>query len=176
MPEPALSADARASQCARLVRSTVEGYRLIVMLSWSLLEVTVPTSLIESLFAAGDAGDLEAFDRYMHEDVVVHAPAGLSTRGLDSEKESWRNALASMPGLYHRCVDVLSTSSVEAVRTVVTGTFDGTYGGLSASGRQFEFGQAVFAHIRDGKISEMWEIVDVASLREQLGGARPGSV
>lgn len=29
--------------------------------------------------------------------------------------------------------------------------------------------QAVFAHIRDGKIAELWEIVDVASLREQLG-------
>jgi len=127
-------------------------------------------SLLESLFAAGDTGDLDAFDRYMHEDVVVHAPAGLSTRGVNSERESWRKARAAMPGLHHEFVDVLTTPSVEAARTVVTGTFDGTYGGLSARGRQFKFDQAVFAHIRDGKISEMWEIVDVASLREQLGG------
>jgi hypothetical protein len=27
----------------------------------------------------------------------------------------------------------------------------------------------VFAHVRDGKIAELWEIVDVASLSEQLG-------
>ncbi len=125
-------------------------------------------SLLELLFAAGDAGDLEAFDRYMHEDVLVHAPAGLSTHGIDSERESWRQARAAMPGLRHEFVDVLITPSVEAVRAVVTGTFDGTYGGLTASGRQFKFDQAVFAHIRDGRISEMWEIVDVASLREQL--------
>ena len=133
------------------------------------------TSLLESLFAAGDSGDLDAFDQYMHDDVVVHAPAGLSTRGLDSERESWRNARASMPGLCHKFVDVLSTASIEAARAVVTGTFDGTYGGLSAQGRQFEIDQAVFAHIRDGKISEMWEIVDVASLREQLNRAERGS-
>ena len=126
-------------------------------------------SVLESLLAAGDDGDLDAFDRYMHEDVVVHAPAGLSTRGVDSERESWRKARAAMPGLRHEFVDVLITPSVEAARTVVTGTFDGTYGGLSAQGRRFTFEQAVFAHIRDGKISEMWEIVDVAHLREQLG-------
>jgi len=128
-------------------------------------------SLLESLFAAGDAGDLDAFDRYMRDDVVVHAPAGLSTCGLDSERESWRNARAAMPGLSHEFIDVLATPSVEAARTVVTGTFDGTYGGLSAQGRHFQIDQAVFAHIRDGRISEMWEIVDVASLREELSGA-----
>ena len=33
-------------------------------------------SLLIRLFAAGDAGDLDAFDQYLHDDVVVHAPAG----------------------------------------------------------------------------------------------------
>jgi predicted ester cyclase len=74
----------------------------------------------------------------MHDVVVVHAPAGLSTCGLDSERESWRNARAAMPRLRHEFFDVLATPSVEAARTVVTGTFDGTYGGLSAQGRHFQ--------------------------------------
>jgi ketosteroid isomerase-like protein len=127
-------------------------------------------SLLESVFAAGDVGDVDAFGQFMHDDVVVHAPAGLSTRGLDSEKESWRNAVLTMTGLHHEFVDVLVTPSLEAARTVVTGTFSGTYGGLSAQGREFRIDQAVFAHIRDGKIAELWEIVDVDSLREQLSG------
>jgi len=127
------------------------------------------SSLLVGLFAAGDAGDLDAFDQFLHDDVVVHAPAGLSTRGLASERESWRQARAAMPGLHHEFVDVLTTPSLEAARTVVSGTFDGTYGGLSAQGRPFKFDQAAFAHIRDGKITELWEIVDVAALAEQLG-------
>jgi predicted ester cyclase len=127
-------------------------------------------SLLESVFAAGDVGNVDAFGQFMHDDVVVHAPAGLSTRGLDSEKESWRNAVSAMKGLHHEFVDVLVTPSLEAARTVVTGTFSGTYGGLSAQGQEFRIDQAVFAHIRDGKIAELWEIVDVDSLREQLRG------
>ena len=31
--------------------------------------------------------------------VVVHAPAGLSTVGLESERESWRKAKSAMPTL-----------------------------------------------------------------------------
>jgi len=127
-------------------------------------------SVLELLFGAGDAGDVDSFDQYMHNDAVVHAPAGLSTTGLESEKESWRRAKATIPDLHHAFIDVLSTPSVEAARTVVTGTFHGTYGGLSAEGRHFRIDQAVFAHIRDGKISQLWEIVDVAFLREQLVG------
>jgi predicted ester cyclase len=57
-----------------------------------------------------------------------------------------------MPGLQHELVDAVTMPSVEAARTGITGAFNGAYGGLSAQGRQFKFDQAVFAHIRDGKI------------------------
>jgi len=128
--------------------------------------------LLPGLFAAGDAGDVDSFDQYLHDDVVVHAPAGLSTVGLDGERESWRKAKLSMPDLHHEFIDVLSGPQVVAARTVVTGTLRGSYGGLSSEGRSFTVDQAVFAHVRDGKIAELWEIVDVASLREQLGESR----
>lgn len=129
-------------------------------------------SLLPGLFAAGDAGDLEAFDQYLHDDVVVHAPAGLSTRGLEDERESWRKAKSAIPDLHHEFVDVLSSPTVVAARTIVTGTMHGSYGGISAEGRSFKVDQAVFAHVRDGKIAELWEIVDIASLHEQLGESR----
>ena len=125
--------------------------------------------LITALFAAGDAGDLEAFDQYLHDDVVVHAPAGLSTVGLESERESWRKAKSVMRDIHHEFIDVFGSPTAEAARAVVTGTMYGSYGGLSSEGRAFRVDQAVFAHIRGGKIAEMWEIVDTAVLREQLG-------
>lgn len=126
-------------------------------------------SLITALFAAGDAGDLEAFDQYLHDDVIVHAPAGLSTVGLERERESWRKAKSVMPDIHHEFIDVFASPTAEAARAVVTGTMYGSYGGLSSEGRAFKIDQAVFAHIRDGKIAELWEIVDTAVLREQLG-------
>jgi len=126
------------------------------------------SSLLELLFAAGDAGDVDSFGIYLHEDVVVHAPAGLSTVGIESEKESWRKAKSAMPDLRHEFMEVLTTSSREAARTVVSGTMRGAYGGLTAEGRRFSTEQAVFARVRDGKISELWEIVDVSAIKDQL--------
>jgi predicted ester cyclase len=137
---------------------------------WKEVAVSNHEGLLTGLFAAGDAGDLDSFDRYLHDDVVVHAPSGLSTVGLQRERESWRQAKMAMPDLHHEFIDVISGPGVIAARTVVTGTMRGSYGGLSADGRSFKVDQAVFAHIRDDKIAELWEIVDVAGLREQLGG------
>jgi len=127
-------------------------------------------SLLELLFAAGDVGDVDLFELYLHEDVVVHAPAGLSTVGIEEEKMSWRKAKLAMPDLHHEFVDVLRTESREAARTIVSGTMSGTYGGLTDSDKRFSTDQAVFAQIRDGKICELWEIVDVSAIGRQLSG------
>ena len=125
--------------------------------------------LIVGLFAAGDAGDLDAFDQYLHDDVVVHAPAGLSTVGLESERESWRKAKSAMPDIHHEFIEVFSSPAGEAARAIVTGTMRGSYGGIASDGGAFQIDQAVFAHVKDGKIAELWEIVDTAVLRQQLG-------
>ena len=72
--------------------------------------------------AAGDAGDLDAFDELLHPDAVVHAPAGLSTTKVDDEKAVWRDALAAMPDLRHEVQEVVVDGEVEMARVVVTGT------------------------------------------------------
>ncbi len=125
-------------------------------------------TLLELLFAAGDAGDVDLFGLYLQEDVVVHAPAGLSTVGIEDEKQSWRKAKSAIPDLHHEFMEVLTTSSLEAARTVVSGTMYGAYGGLNAEGRRFSTAQAVFASVRNGKISEIWEIVDISAIKDQL--------
>jgi predicted ester cyclase len=128
------------------------------------------------MFAAGDAGDLDSFEGYLHEDVVVHAPVGLSTVGLPNEKDSWRRAKAVIPDLYHEFLELLSDGSMVAARCIVSGTLHGTLGSASAQGRHFSVDQALFAHVRDGKIDELWEIVDTASLLTQLGSTAGAAV
>jgi len=127
-----------------------------------------PKSLLPGLFAAGDAGELDSLDQYLHEDVISHAPVGLSTVGLQNERESWRRAKEAMPDIHHEFLEVVADGPMVAARCVVTGTMNGAYGTLSAEGRSFKVDQAIFAHVRDGKIDELWEIVDTASLRDQL--------
>ena len=121
-------------------------------------------TLIERWLRAGDAGDFDVFDECLHADVVVHAPLGLSTNGSEAEKEVWRNVLASVPDLHHDVQEVIEDGSTIAARVVVRGTLVREFAGIPATGRPFEIDQVVFAHVRDGKAEEIWEVADIGRL------------
>ena len=125
-------------------------------------------SLLEQLFAAGDAGELDRFDALLHDDVIAHAPFGLSTTGRAAERDSWRRAKLAMPDLRHEFKVVVRDGTMESARCVVTGTMNGEYGSIRAVNAPFRIDQALFARILDGKIEELWEIVDTESLLRQL--------
>lgn len=118
--------------------------------------------------AAGDAGNLEAFDDLLHPNVVIHAPLGLSTTSAEEEKAVWRDALAAMPDLRHDVQEVVVEGDVEMARVVVTGTLTASFAGVEGTGRSFQIDQAVITHLRDGKVIEAWEIADIAALRAQI--------
>lgn len=124
--------------------------------------------------AAGDAGDLDAFDELLHPDAVVHAPAGLSTTRVEDEKAVWRDALAAMPDIRHEVREVVVDGDVEMARVVVTGTLTTDFAGVQGSGRPFRIDQAVITHLSDGKVSEAWEIADIAALRAQVSNRGTG--
>jgi ketosteroid isomerase-like protein len=128
-------------------------------------------SLIYQWLAAGDSGDLDAFDDLLHPDAVIHAPRGLSTTSREAEKVVWQDALAAMPDLHHDVREVLSDRNIEMARVVVTGTIVLTFGGVEGRGRSFQMDQAVIVHLRDGKIEEAWEIADVGALERQTTSA-----
>lgn len=123
-----------------------------------------PKSLLEKWLEAGDAGDFEAFGEYLHADVVVHAPLGLSTTGISEEKEVWRAARSAILDLRHDVQEVIAEGSSMAARVVVTGTVVDELAGVRATGRPFALNQVVFAHVRDGKATEIWEVADVGVL------------
>lgn len=122
------------------------------------------SSVVARWLAAGDAGDVEAFDGLLHDDVLVHAPRGLSTEDLEGEKQVWREALAAMPDLRHEVQEVVSQGNVEVARVIVTGTLHRDFAGVPGDGRSFRMDQAVICHLDGGKIAEAWEIVDLGSL------------
>ena len=127
--------------------------------------------LLRLWLAAGDRGDVDEFDRYLHPEVVVHAPLGLSTTGVEAEKAVWADGKHAMPDIRHEVQETMSSGSRAMARVVVTGTMSGEFAGISATGKSFEIDQVVFAHFRDGLIVEAWEIADTGSLLRQLGVA-----
>jgi predicted ester cyclase len=51
-----------------------------------------------------------------------------------------------------------------AARVVVTGTLRHEFAGVPPAARPFRLDQVVFAHVRDGKATEVWEVADVGVL------------
>lgn len=124
------------------------------------------TSIIERWFEAGDSGDLDLFGELLHPDVVVHAPLGLSTRGVEAERDVWRAVRHAVPGLRHEIQEVVAEGSSVAARVVVTGTFAGSLGGLRPTGRPFRIEQMVLVHVADEMSAEAWEVADLSPLWE----------
>jgi predicted ester cyclase len=118
--------------------------------------------------AAGDAGDVDAFDDLLHPDAVIHAPVGLSTTSAEAEKAVWKEALAAMPDLHHEVQEVVVDGDIGMARVIVMGTLAADFAGVEGTGRSFQIDQAVITHLRDGKVAEAWEIADIAALREQV--------
>jgi len=126
-----------------------------------------PQSVLARWLAAGDSGDVEAFDGLMHPDVVVHAPRGLSTNDRESEKQVWRDAVSAMPDLRHDVMEIVIQGDVEMARVVVTGTLRHDFAGVPGTGQPIRMDQAVICHLDAGKISEAWEIADVGALDDR---------
>jgi steroid delta-isomerase-like uncharacterized protein len=131
--------------------------------------MTNSESLVKDYLASGDRGELDLLSRYLHDDVILHDPNGQSMRGLDRERETWRVSRAAMSDLRHDVEEVVSSGSLVAARITVSGTLHGPFAGVSAEGGTFEVDQAIFMHLSDGKVQEMWTIVDTGSFYRQVG-------
>ena len=131
--------------------------------------MTNPESLVKGYLASGDRGDLDDLGRYLHDDVILHDPSGRYMRGLERERETWRTSRAAMSDLRHDVKEVVSSGSVVAARITVLGTLHGPFAGVSAEAGSFEVDQAIFMHLVDGKVQEMWTIVDTGSFYRQVG-------
>lgn len=135
------------------------------------LVVNANEELLRAWLEAGDRGDVHKFDRYLHPEVVVHAPLGLSTTGVEAEKAVWADAKRAMPDIRHEVQETMGSEVRAVARVVVTGTMTEAFAGIPATGRSFEIDQVVYAHFKAGLIVEAWEIADIGSMLRQLGVA-----
>ena len=125
-------------------------------------------SLIHRWVAAGDSGDVDAFHDVLWPDVVVHAPLGLSTTGIEAEKSVWRAVREAIPDIRHEIQELFQDGETLIARAVVTGTLQGEFAGIRGDGSRFEIDQVIIAKVRDGRAYEVWEIADTGTLIRQV--------
>ena len=127
--------------------------------------------LVQRMYEALNKQDIEAHGQYWHDDMIWHGPPGFgSIHGLDGFKnEVLRPFYRAFPD-YHAKNDIeFADAAWVAATGFVTGTQMGPYLGFPPSGRKMRMRFSDFWHVRDGKLSENWVMIDHIDVFRQLG-------
>ena len=115
-----------------------------------------------------NSGDVDLLDELAAEDYLEHEPfPGYGTgRGWLKERvRTLRSALSSRLTID----EMLAIGDTVVVRWTNEGRQVGEFHGIPATGRSFKHSGVGFYRIRDGRMAEHEEIVDMLSLFQQLG-------
>ncbi len=76
---------------------------------------------------------------------------------------------AAFPDMTMHVADIIQDGDTVAARGRITGTHQGDFMGMPASGKAFDIAFFDFLEFRDGKAIGHWGLNDVAKMMEQLG-------
>jgi len=116
-------------------------------------------------------GQLNLIDELATEGIIDHEE-GLP--GQPSGREGVKffvNAFRTgFPDISAKVVEpTLADGDLEAGRVVLTGTHEGEFMGVPATGKTVEFESLDIIRLEDGKVAEHWGVTDAATLMQQIG-------
>ena len=107
-------------------------------------------------------------DLYTH-DVVDHsAPPGLPA-GIDGARAKVAAFIDAFPDLHLTYEHLTAEDDFVAGRFILSGTHQGDFGGISATGNTVQVSGHDLVRLRDGKVCEHWLQLDTLGLMQQLG-------
>ena len=127
--------------------------------------------IIDTMFNQGDydAGEaLIADDFVEHEELPPGVPPGKAApRGMVTMMR------AAFPDIHVTIEDMLQDGDKVVVRSRFSGTHEGEFMGIPATGNKFDIAVIDIVEFRDGKAVAHWGVMDNAAMMEQLGVAGP---
>ena len=124
------------------------------------------TSFVDALFTKGD---LDAIDEYLAEDFVDHDPL----LGGPADREGMRTAgamvRAAFPDWHSDLGFYVEEGDLVVEHFTASGTQQGEFFGVPASGRVVSLPGINIWRVRDGRIVERWGRLDDLGLMRQLG-------
>jgi steroid delta-isomerase-like uncharacterized protein len=114
-----------------------------------------------------------AIDELMDGDIIAHGlgDGGQALRGRAAFKTFYRAFRGAFPDIRCTVEDVVSEGDRAAWRLSARATHRGDQLGFPATGRLVRFTAMGFVRVRDGRIVEGWNILDLLGVLEQCGMA-----
>ena len=112
-------------------------------------------------------GNLVAIDELFAPDFIEHQ-AGIAS-GREGVKGSIQALRSAFAGLHLNVEDAIADGDKVWLRLQATGTHDGPFMGVPATGRPIDITVIDIARIVDGRLVEHWGVADRLRVVEQLG-------
>ncbi len=122
------------------------------------------------------AGDLDGFVDLLADDVVEHEELPGLEPTKDGIREFFRAYLAAFPDLRMEAQDVLASGDKVVARVRATGTNQGDFMGMAATGKRIDVQLIdIMRFGDDGLVREHWGVMDSMTMMQQLGLVPEGS-
>jgi predicted ester cyclase len=124
---------------------------------------------INDAIAGGVEQICQAIDEIFEPDVVFHAPIPTGATGTEALKQLWPMLLHAFPDLQVTVEDLIEEGDKVVSRNTVTGTHQGEYMGMPPTGKSITYNEIFIGRFVNGRVAEIWGIVDVFAQMKQLG-------
>jgi steroid delta-isomerase-like uncharacterized protein len=124
--------------------------------------------LVRRLLAAINSQDYDALPNLVASDYVYRAP-GEELQGVEGLQGLLSAYHQGFPDLKLIIQDMFGDGDRVATAFTFTGTHDGELMGVPATGRRVRVDGIIHSRVEGGRIVEEWELLDLATLYEQLG-------
>ena len=126
---------------------------------------------VRRLMDAVNSGDpdlvTKVIDQVFAPDVQQHGP--FEATGPQAIKEVFTRLFRAFPDLHLRLDDVIEEGDKVVEKDTVTGTHRGEFNGLPPTGRSVSYGEIFIMRFADGRVAEIWGVIDMLSQLRQLG-------
>jgi steroid delta-isomerase-like uncharacterized protein len=140
----------------------------------AVTETTHTRSVVDDVFDAFRAHDLDAFREVLADDAVLRDPSsGQEHKGPDAIIDAVSVVLTAIPDLQVDVETVIASGEHAAAEVVRTGTHDGEMqlpsGTVPPTGREVRLPESIFFRVRDGKLVHMTTYVDRMHVMNAFG-------
>jgi predicted ester cyclase len=113
--------------------------------------------------------EVEVFDTFVEPDFVDHDPIPGQEPGLEGLKKAYHAFLEPFPDVLFVFEDIVAEGDLVFGRGVISGTHQGEFFGIPATGKRVHWTGTRLFRLNDGKVTEGWINLDFLGLLQQMG-------
>jgi steroid delta-isomerase-like uncharacterized protein len=126
-------------------------------------------ALVRESVEAFNAGDMAKLLAVAAPDIVIHyAEMPELLEGRETWQQGYELVKRAFPDLKIRVDDLVAAGDKVALRLTLSGTHEGEFQGIPATGRTISYVSHEFYRVADGVFAEEWICSDMATLFRQL--------